>query len=85
VFLPQDNHIGVSQKIPPPSAMPCASAAAAHRHRRRQATGGFILRTNAEDASDEELAEDIAYLRKTWLRIKEAATRQPPPRCCTRT
>jgi ribonuclease G len=80
VFLPQDNHIGVSQKIPP-----------AQREALRQrvldlatppdgqASGGFILRTNAEDATDEELAEDIAYLRKTWRRIKEAATRQPPP------
>jgi ribonuclease G len=35
--------------------------------------GGFILRTNGEDATDAELAEDIAYLRKTWARIKEAA------------
>lgn len=80
VFLPQDNHIGVSQKIPP-----------AQREALRQrvlalsapegggSAGGFILRTNAEDASDEELAEDIGYLRKTWQRIKEAATRQPPP------
>ena len=79
VFLPQDNHIGVSQKIPP-----------AQREALRQrvmglatpidggATGGFILRTNAEDASDEELTDDIAYLRKTWQRIKESATRQPP-------
>ncbi|MDP2163048.1 MAG: Rne/Rng family ribonuclease [Hydrogenophaga sp.] len=78
VFLPQDTHIGVSQKIPP-----------AQREVLRQrlvrltatadgsAAGGFILRTNAEDAGDQELIEDIAYLRKTWLRIKEAATRQP--------
>ena len=36
--------------------------------------GGFILRTNGEDATDAELAEDIAYLRKTWARIREAAT-----------
>ena len=79
VFLPQDNHIGVSQKIPP-----------AQREALRQrvtslatptdggSTGGFILRTNAEDASDQELADDIAYLRKTWQRIREASTRQPP-------
>jgi ribonuclease G len=43
-----------------------------------EAGGGFILRTNAEDSSDEELQEDIAYLRKTWARIKEASVRQPP-------
>ena len=79
VFLPQDNHIGVSQKIPP-----AQREALRQRLVRLTATadgspaGGFILRTNAEDASDEELVDDTAYLRKTWLRIKEAATRQPP-------
>ena len=75
VFLPQDAHVGVSQKIP---------------HEQRESLrkrllalttdlgGGFILRTNAEDATDQELADDIAYLRKTWSRIKSAATRLPP-------
>jgi len=78
VFLPQDNHIGVSQKIPPTQR-----EALRQRLVRLTATtdgtpaGGVILRTNAEDATDEELVEDTAYLRKTWLRIKEASTRQP--------
>jgi len=75
VFLPQDSHVGVSQKIPPDQRETL-------RKRLLSLTselgGGFILRTNAEDASDEELADDIAYLRKTWLRIKDAAVRQPP-------
>jgi ribonuclease G len=35
------------------------------------------LRTNAEDASDAELGEDMAYLRKTWARIRERAQAQP--------
>ena len=39
--------------------------------------GGFIVRTNAEDASDTELSEDIAYLRKTWARIQELALQLP--------
>ena len=75
VFLPQDDHIGVSQKIP-----------LAQREDLRQRVqalagsegGGFILRTNAEDAQDAELAEDIAYLRKAWARIKSAALKLPP-------
>ncbi len=75
VFLPQDNHIGVSQKIP-----------ARQREDLRQrlqllsgeSGGGFILRTNAEDATDTELSEDIAYLRKTWARIKDASVRVKP-------
>lgn len=75
VFLPQDDHIGVSQKIPVDQRDALRS--------RVQALvgadgGGFILRTNAEDSSDQELQDDIAYLRKTWARIKEASTRLPP-------
>jgi ribonuclease G len=79
VFLPQDDHIGISQKIPAGRATPARARAAAGAAAVPEGkTGGFILRTNAEDASDAELAEDIAYLRKTWARIREAATRQPP-------
>ncbi|OIN91135.1 MAG: ribonuclease E/G [Comamonadaceae bacterium CG1_02_60_18] len=74
VFLPQDDHIGVSQKI-------AADQREALRARMQAlvgaAGGGFILRTNAEDASDHELADDIAYLRKAWARIKEGAARLP--------
>lgn len=79
VHLPQDEHIGVSQKI-------SAEERDALRARLQKLVGlrenggggGFILRTNGEDASDEELAEDIAYLRKTWARVKNAAITQPP-------
>jgi ribonuclease G len=74
VFLPQDDHIGVSQKIP-----------LAQREDLRSRLlklagsqgGGFILRTNGEDASDAELGDDIAYLRKAWARIKDASLRLP--------
>ncbi|MBP8053989.1 MAG: ribonuclease G [Burkholderiaceae bacterium] len=74
VFLPQDDHIGVSQKIP------------SHQRDELRARlqnlvgpqgGGFILRTNGEEASDAELGDDIAYLRKAWARIKDASTRLP--------
>ncbi len=88
VFLPHDNHIGISQKI--------GSHELREQLRARvQALagadpddkgGGFILRTNAEEASDEELAEDIAYLRRAWALIRERAPALArPARCCTRT
>ena len=80
VFLPQDQHIGVSQKIPfeQREALRQRLQALAEAAAQDGKTGGFILRTNGEDASDAELGEDIAYLRKTWARIKEASTRLPP-------
>ena len=81
VFLPQDDHIGVSQKI--------GSAELREQLRARgtvlaadpepgHTAGGFILRTNAEDASDQELADDIRYLRTTWAAVRERALKSPP-------
>ncbi len=75
VFLPQDDHVGVSQKIP--------QAQRDELRARLQLLvgsegGGFILRTNGEDASDAELSEDIGYLRKAWARIRTASVSMPP-------
>ena len=79
VHLPQDQHLGISQKIGSPETREQLRA-------RMQALvgtpetgggGGFILRTNAEEASDAELADDIAYLRKTWALVRERATTRP--------
>ncbi|WP_367068381.1 ribonuclease G [Oryzisolibacter sp. LB2S] len=79
VFLPQDDHIGVSQKIPQEERDALRSRLQALvGDKSTGGGGGFILRTNGEDASDEELAEDIAYLRKTWAGIRQAALSQPP-------
>ena len=79
VFLPQDRHIGISQKIGSPETRE------ALRERMQRLAGadpngggGFILRTNAEEATDEELADDIAYLRKTWEHIRSQGLKQPP-------
>jgi ribonuclease G len=80
VYLPQDNHIGISQKI--------GSHELREQLRQRMQVlvgaetegggGGFILRTNAEEATDAELADDIAYLRKTWAAIRQKAFEVPP-------
>ena len=75
VFLPQDNHIGVSQKIPPKQREELRLRVS---ELAGESGGGFILRTNGEEALDAELQEDIIYLRKTWSRIKDAATQLPP-------
>jgi len=80
VFLPQDQHVGVSQKIPlaQREALRMRLQSLVEQGVPEGQAGGFILRTNGEDASDAELCEDIAYLRKTWARIRDAATRLPP-------
>ncbi|MBS7806855.1 ribonuclease G [Variovorax sp. PCZ-1] len=82
VFLPQDDHIGISQKITPEQRESLRSRVQklwdAHAAEQQFKGGGFILRTNAEEATDAELQDDMAYLLKTWLRIKDSATRLPP-------
>ena len=84
VFLPQDDHIGISQKIGSPELreqlrermLRLIGEADAREGRPR--SGGFILRTNAEDATDDELAVDIAYLRKTWGTVREQGLKAAP-------
>ncbi len=80
VYLPQDNHVGVSQKIPLDlrESLKSRLLALLRQGAPEGPTGGFILRTNGEDASDHELQEDIHYLRKTWQRIRESAAVLPP-------
>ncbi len=83
VFLPHDKHIGISQKIGSHELREQlrtrmqALTAIDSKDGGKDNGGGFILRTNAEEASDAELAEDIAYLRRTWALIRERAQSRP--------
>jgi ribonuclease G len=70
VYMPLTKHIGISQKIGDES----------ERQRLRElvktatengAEGGYILRTVAETASEEELKNDIRYLHRLWLALQE--------------
>ena len=78
VYLPQEHHIGISQRIE------SEEGRLALRERLQQLvpadeTGGFIVRTMAERASNEELGADIAYLRKLWSEIKTRTVGALPP------
>lgn len=42
-------------------------------------TGGFIVRTMAEGASEEDLANDVAYLRKSWTELQAKAKTASAP------
>ncbi|MFZ2649333.1 MAG: Rne/Rng family ribonuclease, partial [Burkholderiaceae bacterium] len=81
VFLPQDDRIGISQKIGSPELreqLRARMSALAMLPDASGVMGGFILRTNAEEASDAELAEDITYLRRTWSAVRERAHQSSP-------
>jgi len=78
VYLPHDPHIGVSQRID-------AEGERARLRERLAAliptdeVGGYIIRTQAEGASDEELQADLDYLRTLWASVQDAARCQPAP------
>ena len=78
VYLPQDPHIGVSQRIE-------AEADRAHLRELLQRLvpvdekGGYIVRTSAEDAAEADIAADLSYLRKRWIEIADSAGKVPAP------
>ena len=79
VYLPQDPHIGISQKIEDENGR------VALRERLKELVpadekGGFIVRTLAETASEEELRADLAYLRQLWQAIHERSLGAQPPK-----
>jgi ribonuclease G len=78
VYLPHDPHIGISQRIEDESGR------AQLRDRIKDLLppdekGGFIVRTLAEAASEEELGADLAYLRQLWASIGERSLGAQPP------
>lgn len=69
VYMPGSDHIGISQKIDNEEERERLRAAV--RAAMGEEPGGLILRTMAEQVSEEELKRDIRYLRKLWLRLSE--------------
>ncbi len=78
VYLPQESHIGVSQRIENEAERELL------RDKLQQLLpgdhgGGYIIRTMAEAASDKELLADIEYLDKLWCKLQEQAGISPAP------
>jgi len=78
VYLPQDSHIGISQRIED-------EAEREHLRGRLQHLlpeglgGGFIIRTMAETATEREMQSDIEYLTKLWHDLTARSTDSPAP------
>jgi ribonuclease E len=77
VFMPTVNHVGVSRKIE------------SDGERRRlkeillsekgEASGGFIVRTAAASATEEELRSDLRFLLNLWADIKQRSESSKSP------
>ncbi|HQZ02539.1 MAG TPA: ribonuclease G [Thauera sp.] len=78
VYLPQEKHIGISQRIEDEAEREALRARLIALVPADE-PGGYIVRTMAESASDAELGADIAYLSKLWGEIGNRTTGLLPP------
>ena len=70
VYLPQDPHIGISQRIENEAERDHLRGMV-ERARPADEQGGFIIRTVAEAATERELGDDVGYLRALWKSIQD--------------
>ena len=78
VYLPQESHIGVSQRIESEEGR-TQLRDKLHQLLPPDHKGGYIIRTIAEPASDKEFLADIAYLDKQWSNLQQQAQRVMAP------
>ncbi len=78
VFLPQDSHIGISQRIEDEADRESLRAKLLQLLPEEN-PGGFIIRTMAETASEREMASDIEYLTKLWRDLTGRSREMPAP------
>ncbi len=78
VFLPQESHIGVSQRI--------ENEEEREQLRTRlqqllpeERRGGYIIRTMAETSTDREMLADTEYLNRLWNKLLEQSKTAPVP------
>ena len=79
VYMPTVNHIGVSRKIPNEMERIRLKRIVTGLRDREGASGGFIARTACAGASEQELADDMRYLLRTWADVRKKAERVKAP------
>jgi len=79
VYMPTVNHVGVSRKIPNDAERVRLKRIVTTLRDREGATGGFIARTACAGHSEQELADDMRYLLRTWADIRKKAERGKAP------
>ncbi len=78
VFLPQESHIGVSQRIENEAERELLRTKL-QQLLPENSSGGYIIRTMAETATDKELLADMEYLNKLWIKLQEQAKTSSAP------
>jgi Rne/Rng family ribonuclease len=77
VFMPTVNHVGVSRKIDSDEERQRLKRILVSE--KGTASGGFIVRTAAESASEEDLRADLRFLINLWAEIKQRSDNAKAP------
>ena len=95
VYMPSMQHIGISQRIEGEEErerlrkllLSCAGEAGSDSEQTKQAdtetekaeAGGFIVRTAAESAGEDEFTADIKFLERLWTKLEQRIHEYPEP------
>ncbi len=74
VFMPENSHVGVSQRIESEAERARLKALVAPFC---DELGGFIIRTATEGASEDELKQDADFLKRLWRKVLERKAKYP--------
>ncbi|SDU20151.1 ribonuclease G [Halopseudomonas salegens] len=79
VYMPSTAHVGISLKIEDEAERERLKQIVANNleQTRQEEKGGFILRTAAEAAREEDIVLDIRYLQRLWEQVSEQLGKAP--------
>ncbi|GAB5498954.1 MAG: ribonuclease G [Pseudohongiellaceae bacterium] len=77
VFMPRSQHLGISQRLEDEAERErlMAELCTVLEEEQWDERGGFIIRTAAEGATAGELAEDVRFLKRLWVKVEERINR----------
>lgn len=76
VFMPLVDHVGVSRRIEDPAERERLKAVL---DKIRKPSRGFIIRTAAEGASEEDIRRDVDFLERMWGKVQAKNERSKAP------
>ncbi|MCO4786193.1 ribonuclease G [Marinomonas atlantica] len=79
VYMPDQAHVGVSQRIEDEVERDRLKSLVSKALEDRDETSGYILRTAAERAGEEEILSDINFLTRLWQSVKKRITNVKAP------
>ncbi len=78
VYLPNGSDIGISQKIEDDQERQRLLALVTDHIQQNELSGGFIIRTMAEAATDADIANDMRFLQRVWMYVSTAMGQSSP-------